>query len=86
MKVDILLGLHHQDDSVETLLLNLILSRNKVAVPEGAAGTPPFWSDAQSKSEILKLIINNYKLKTLCTNKLKVGSFDMLHKNLLHYA
>jgi hypothetical protein len=24
------------------------LSRNKVAVPEGAAGTPPFWSDAQS--------------------------------------
>ncbi|EDO13737.1 hypothetical protein BACOVA_00632 [Bacteroides ovatus ATCC 8483] len=21
------------------------LSRNKVAVPEGAAGTPPFWSD-----------------------------------------
>ena len=62
------------------------LSRNKVAVPEGAAGTPPFWSDAQSKSEILKLIINNYKLRTLCTNKLKVGSFDMLHKNLLHYA
>ena len=46
----------------------------------------PFWSDAQSKSEILKLIINNYKLKTLCSNKLKVGSFDMLHKNLLHYA
>jgi len=34
----------------------------------------------------LKLIINNYKLKTLCTNKLEVGSFDMLHKNLLHYA
>ena len=23
-----------------------MLSRNKVAVPEGAAGTPPFWSDA----------------------------------------
>ncbi len=22
------------------------LSRNKVAVPEGAAGTPPFWSDS----------------------------------------
>ena len=21
-----------------------MLSRNKVAVPEGAAGTPPFWS------------------------------------------
>jgi len=34
----------------------------------------------------LKLIINNYKLRTLCTNKLEVGSFDMLHKNLLHYA
>ena len=23
------------------------LSRNKVAVPEGVAGTPPFWRDAQ---------------------------------------
>ena len=25
------------------------LSRNKVAVPEGAAGTPPFWSDTVIK-------------------------------------
>ena len=24
------------------------LSRNKVAVPEGAAGTPPFWSGSPS--------------------------------------
>jgi hypothetical protein len=31
------------------------LSRNKVAVPEGAAGTPPFWSDAQKKDEKLVL-------------------------------
>ena len=29
------------------------LSRNKVAVPEGAAGTPPFWSDAHvTRSEV----------------------------------
>ncbi len=26
-------------------------SLNKLAVPEGAAGTPPFWSDAQKKDE-----------------------------------
>ena len=25
------------------------LSRNKVAVPEGAAGTPPFWSDFRNE-------------------------------------
>ena len=25
-----------------------MLSRNKVAVPEGAAGTPPFWSDVEN--------------------------------------
>ena len=25
------------------------LSRNKVAVPEGAAGTPPFWRDVGLK-------------------------------------
>ena len=24
-----------------------MLSRNKVAVPEGAAGTPPFWSETE---------------------------------------
>ena len=29
------------------------LSRNKVAVPEGAAGTPPFWRDALEE-EILE--------------------------------
>ena len=27
------------------------LSRNKVAVPEGAAGTPPFWSRALKQSK-----------------------------------
>ena len=26
-----------------------MLSRNKVAVPEGAAGTPPFWSPSASE-------------------------------------
>ena len=33
------------------------LSRNKVAVPEGAAGTPPFWSvwaKAQASANTLK--------------------------------
>ena len=27
------------------------LSRNKVAVPEGAAGTPPFWSERFRKKK-----------------------------------
>jgi hypothetical protein len=27
------------------------LSRNKVAVPEGAAGTPPFWSNPSYKGD-----------------------------------
>ena len=28
------------------------LSRNKVAVPEGAAGTPPFWRGPESKVSV----------------------------------
>ncbi len=30
------------------------LSRNKVAVPEGAAGTPPFWS-RRSTMQVVKI-------------------------------
>ena len=38
------------------------LSRNKVAVPEGAAGTPPFWRELESKvSVVLLLFILNDK-------------------------
>ena len=33
------------------------LSRNKVAVPEGAAGTPPFWSDASTKATALQVAV-----------------------------
>ena len=50
------------------------LSRNKVAVPEGVAGTPPFWSTvAIICDEIDKLVlaflfkilgIKSYKLKS----------------------
>ena len=29
----------------DRVFLCLIVARNKVAVPEGAAGTPPFWRD-----------------------------------------
>ena len=35
------------------------LSRNKVAVPEGAAGTPPFWSD----DSWIKDVVGAIKLK-----------------------
>ena len=31
------------------------LSRNKVAVPEGAAGTPPFWSALKINRRVLML-------------------------------
>ena len=34
------------------------LSRNKVAVPEGAAGTPPFWSDAATYDFMVNLPVN----------------------------
>ena len=38
------------------------LSRNKVAVPEGAAGTPPFWRPVPD-SQILKewFVITSFK-------------------------
>jgi hypothetical protein len=32
------------------------LSRNKVAVPEGAAGTPPFWSDPSHFNFRIKIL------------------------------
>ena len=38
------------------------LSRNKVAVPEGAAGTPPFWSDAVSVTTVTV----TYRLYRFC--------------------
>ena len=34
-----------------------LLSRNKVAVPEGAAGTPPFWSDVSTRSLVLEVML-----------------------------
>jgi hypothetical protein len=36
------------------------LSRNKVAVPEGAAGTPPFWSHPSPR--VLTMSIQNHLL------------------------
>ena len=40
------------------------LSRNKVAVPEGAAGTPPFWRDALEE-EILEALESLDNLENL---------------------
>ena len=46
------------------------LSRNKVAVPEGAAGTPPFWSllfiGFRFFSEILVVLISLVLFCCLC--------------------
>ena len=41
------------------------LSRNKVAVPEGAAGTPPFWRDANIVVflPVLRKFVLRYKEK-----------------------
>ena len=43
------------------------LSRNKVAVPEGAAGTPPFWRDAleEENLEDLEALDNLENLENL---------------------
>ena len=35
------------------------LSRNKVAVPEGAAGTPPFWRGPYLRFLVLLLFVSN---------------------------
>ena len=34
-----------------------MLSRNKVAVPEGAAGTPPFWRGSKVKVFVFVLLL-----------------------------
>ena len=36
------------------------LSRNKVAVPEGAAGTPPFWRGLDRRFLVLRLFVSNH--------------------------
>ena len=47
-----------------------MLSRNKVAVPEGAAGTPPFW---RGPSEVFVLVLRalfiHYKEKEEAESK-----------------
>lgn len=42
-----------------------MLSRNKVAVPEGAAGTPPFWSEG-FRTEVIRGIDPLVLLLRLC--------------------
>ena len=54
------------------------LSRNKVAVPEGAAGTPPFWRDDYSygaEKDDLKVRFSS------CTHHLfnEIGERDTLY-------
>ena len=43
------------------------LSRNKVAVPEGAAGTPPFWSVYPEISQMLTQMTTERKTETFNT-------------------
>ena len=55
-----------------------MLSRNKVAVPEGAAGTPPFWRDDYSygaEKDDLKVRFSS------CTHHLfnEIGERDALY-------
>ena len=43
------------------------LSRNKVAVPEGAAGTPPFWSVYPKISQMLTQMTTKRKTENFNT-------------------
>ena len=43
------------------------LSRNKVAVPEGAAGTPPFWRECLDKGSKKKVGFETLRLLVLRT-------------------
>ena len=45
------------------------LSRNKVAVPEGAAGTPPFWSGRPSLVKGKKRQNKGFSTPVFLTNK-----------------
>ena len=51
------------------------LSRNKVAVPEGAAGTPPFWSskkdDVKENTEDKRQTLSYFSQKVLFRYKEK---------------
>ena len=47
------------------------LSRNKVAVPEGAAGTPPFWS-LSKESDLYPKDIRDSPLLLLAKNVLLI--------------
>ena len=56
------------------------LSRNKVAVPEGAAGTPPFWRGCLLVDLVDKyLSIHVNKLMVIKINKRTFGSFFFLY-------
>ena len=59
MKLDSLV-IAHQPWRGEYVPGPLGLSRNKVAVPEGAAGTPPFWRG-------IRLRIGNWELRIMIT-------------------
>ena len=43
------------------------LSRNKVAVPEGAAGTPPFWSVYPKTGQMLTQMTTKRKTENFNT-------------------
>ena len=56
------------------------LSRNKVAVPEGAAGTPPFWKQGvRSEDEILSLTYNKEWYRQVTNSCLLANKFISLY-------
>ena len=54
-----------------------MLSRNKVAVPEGAAGTPPFWRDLFS-SDLSELVLTISFLQFIHEMTPKTSSVNLL--------
>ena len=61
------------------------LSRNKVAVPEGAAGTPPFWS-ALHKRDVIDSV-DELRVFDACTSFLLVyGGLAQLARALAWHA
>ena len=50
------------------------LSRNKVAVSEGAAGSPPFYGERKTDSKSVSCSLNRDKTKKTNSEILRVGS------------
>ena len=60
------------------------LSRNKVAVPEGAAGTPPFWRDGYKVEKQVRLNPVLLVRETVCKIQDDRGLLLIPKASLLH--